>query len=64
MKKFEVEVEIIITKEIQVWAESFDEAVSKLEPVNIDTLLEEGETLDYERRIIGVRRRADQRMYR
>jgi len=63
MKKFEVEFELIQIKEVAVWADSFAEAEERAKKMKLDDV-EEGETNDWELRVIGVRRNKELRMYK
>lgn len=64
MKPYEVEVEIIQSVEVVVIAEGLEDAADKVERLTINEIMQEGCLQDFERRIIGVRRSADKRMYR
>jgi len=64
VKRFEVEVEIIEVREVQVWADSFDEAVQRANQMTVDDVQREANHNDFEKRVIGVRRSVESRMYR
>lgn len=62
LKKFEIEVEVITIREVVVYAEDFAEAVVKSKSIKRDET-DDGELMDWELRVIGVRRTKDSRMY-
>ena len=64
MKRFDVEIEIIQTIEVQVWGDNWEDARLRAEQMKIEDVQREGCVNDHEKRVIGVRRTVDSRMYR
>lgn len=64
MKRYDVEIETVQTTEVQVWAENWEDARLRAERMEIDDVLREGSRNDFEKRVIGVRRNVESRMYR
>lgn len=63
MKKFEVTVEVIEVLEVVVYAENFADAADRGNKLTIAEC-KEGCVNDHEKRVTGVQRYTDSRMYR